>query len=311
MTEPLLDMRTARAAVVLQDRPVVALTPWLAEILDECRASGRMLQLVTALDSRITLPLRLAGASAQWIARDDPDGYYEALTGRPMKWDGSMFTAIQEARDYAPGFRTRPAAVPGTHFTLSFRAAHGVGTLCGGVVEQLFVLLTGQPPSGWGRTEPTPYTWDPATLTEFVRDGDSTRLVAVGTGGRRYAIAAMSFADRGRTESTTVTVGFTPDDAPPVRHVPTLLNALAAENPVASLLVQLSPGRPDVTFEPRWAGRSAPLGLAVEGVRTGPSDIPGQPCGAPGAPVTWFALGDGRTPDAWHRHQALLRHLSG
>lgn len=309
MSDTVLDMQTAQAAVVLQDRPLVALTPWLAALLGECKSSGRMLQLVTPPESRISLPVRLAGGSFQWVARDTPDGYYEALTGRPLKWNGTSFAPIPEARDYAPGFRPRSPSPAGSHLTLTYRARHGTHTVRGGQVEQLFTLLTGRPPAGWGPAEPVPYTWDRATLTTFVRDGDTTRLVAVGTGGRRTAIATMGFAERGDTETTTLTVGYSPDDPPPVRHLESLANALAAENPVASLLVQVSPGRPDVTFEPRWTGRSAPVGLAVAGEHPPATEVPARLVGPAGSPLTWFALGDGRDPEGWQRHQALLRQL--
>jgi len=82
-----VDALTDQAMVVLQDRPVVPLSAWLTTVVAECADSGRTLQLVTPLDSRLSLPLRVAaaGAGAQWVVRNGA-GYYEGLTGRPLQW---------------------------------------------------------------------------------------------------------------------------------------------------------------------------------------------------------------------------------
>ena len=88
-----------------------------------------------------------------------------------------------------------------------------------------------------------------------------------------------------------------------------MVGALAADQPVASLFVQLTPGRADLTTEPRWTGAPAPVALAVSGTVTGPNGIPGQQVGPPRAPMTLFPLGDGRSPDGWQRHSMLMQHL--
>ncbi|MFD0691773.1 DUF6177 family protein [Actinomadura fibrosa] len=304
------DVLTSSAAVVLQDRPVIALGAAVTEALDECERSGRVLQIVTGHRGRITVPVRALVSSprAQWVVHDD-NGYYEGLTGRPMYWDGRSFTHVPDARDYAPGYVTPPSAPVGTQLVLTFQARHTPQTRLGGQVDQLMRLLIGRSPAGWGTTEPLEHLWDPAELTARVHAGPRSRIIAVGQGARRAA-ATLEFSDTpGIAELTTLTVGYGPGDPPPVEDLPSLLDALAAENPVTALLAQLTPGRADLTTEPRWSGASAPIGLAATGSYTGPPGFIRQPVGPPEAPLTWFHLGDGRSPEYWQRHQQLLHHL--
>ncbi|TNY34486.1 DUF6177 family protein [Thermomonospora catenispora] len=302
-----LDVMTPQAMVVLQDRPVAALTPWLAEALGECASSGRTLQIVTPATARLSMPLRVAGAAVQWVVRDQ-GGYYEGLTGRPLQWDGRMFAPVPQARDYAPGFVTRPTGPIGTQLTLTYRARHLPQEPLGGQVERLITMLTGRPPVGWGEAEPAGRPWQRAELNTRVREhGGTLRLVVVGSGGGRTAQAIVEFSQGGAAEVTTLTVGHPPADPPQIAQLPALVESLVADQPVSSLLAQLSPGRVDVTYEPRWTGQPAPIGMAVAGERTGPSGIPARKAGT----MTWFELGDGRSADGWKRHQELLRHLTG
>ncbi|MFC6880054.1 MULTISPECIES: DUF6177 family protein [Actinomadura] len=307
-----VDAQTDEAMVVLQDRPVVPLSGWLSEAVDGCAESGRTLQLVTPLASRLSLPLRTAatGAGVQWVVRDG-DGYYEGLTGRPLRWSGATFVPVPEARDYAPGFTTRPTAPIGAQLTLVYRIRQGADADLGGPVERLLQLLTGKPPAGLGATEPLEHEWRGDRLTEYVRGRSVSRLIVVGDGPRpAQAICEFAATDGGGVaEVSTVTVGYAPEDPPPLQHLPSLVGALAADQPVASLFVQLTPGRADLTTEPRWTGAAAPVALAVSGSVTGPAGIPGQPVGPPRAPLTLFPLGDGRSPDGWQRHSALMQHL--
>ncbi|MFD0691539.1 DUF6177 family protein [Actinomadura fibrosa] len=308
-----VDALTDQAMVVLQDRPVVPLSAWLARIVGECAGSGRTLQLVTPLDSRLSLPLRTAaaGAEVQWVVRNS-DGYYEGLTGRPLRWSGATFVPVPEARDYAPGFTTRPTAPIGSQLTLVYRTRHAADGYLAGPVERLLQLLTGKLPAGLGPAEPLEHPWRPDRLAEYARGRSTARLIVVGDGPRpAQAICDFSTTEAGGTaEVTTVTIGYAPADPPPLQHLPSLVGALAAEQPVASLFVQLTPGRADLTTEPRWTGAPAPVALAVAGTVAGPSGIPGQPVGPPRSPLTLFPLGDGRSPDGWQRHSLLMQHLS-
>ncbi|WUH98118.1 DUF6177 family protein [Spirillospora sp. NBC_00431] len=307
-----VDALTDQAMVVLQDRPLVPLSGWLAKALGDCAASGRTLQLVTPLDSRLSLPLRTAasGNEAQWVVRNG-DGYYEGLTGRPLKWSGTTFVPVPEARDYAPGFTTRPSAPIGSQLTLVYRTRHGAEGDLGGPVERLLQLLTGKPPSALGASEPLEHPWRADRFTEYARGRSTARLIVGGDGPRpAQAICDFTAAAGGIVaEVSTVTVGYLPEDPPPLQHLPTLVGALAADQPVASLFVQVTPGRADLTTEPRWTGAPAPVALAVAGTVTGPNGLPGQQVGPPRAPLTFFPLGDGRSADGWQRHSMLMQHL--
>ncbi|TDC74271.1 hypothetical protein E1285_43575 [Actinomadura sp. 7K507] len=299
--------------VVLQDRPLVPLSAWMNKALGDCVASGRTLQVVTPLASRLSLPLRsaAAGKEVQWVVRDG-DGYYEGLTGRPLKWSGGTFVPVPEARDYAPGFTTRPTAPIGSQLTLAYRTRHGPEGDLGGPVDRLLQLLTGKAPVALGPAEPLEHPWRSDRFTEYAR-GRSTARLLVGGDGPRPAQAICDFtADQGGAvaEVGTVTVGYMPEDPPPLRHLPTLVGALAAaEQAIASLFVQVTPGRADLTTEPRWTGAPAPAALAVAGTVAGPDGIPGQQVGPPRAPLTLFPLGDGRSQDGWQRHSHLMQHL--
>ncbi|MFC5745992.1 DUF6177 family protein [Actinomadura rugatobispora] len=306
-----VDVVTDQAMVLLQDRPVVPLTAWTAEAIGECAESGRTLQLVTPLDSRLSLPMRAAasGTEAQWVVRNG-DGYYEGLTGRPLQWSGGTFVPIPEARDYAPGFTTRPTAPIGAQLSLTYRLRHGTAGDLGAPAQRMLQLLTGKAPAGWGPAEPLQHPWQSDRLTEYVRARATARLIVAGDGPRpAQAVAEFTAVDGGVSEVTTVTVGYAPEDPPPLQHLPSLIGAMAAEQPVASLFAQLIPGRADLTVEARWTGAAAPIGMAVTGTVTGPAGLPGQQVGPTSRPLTLFPLGDGRSPDGWQRHRMLMQHL--
>jgi hypothetical protein len=307
-----VDALTDQAMVVLQDRPVVPLSAWLNRALGDCADSGRILQLVTPLESRLTLPLRTAasGDGVQWIVRNG-DGYYEGLTGRPMKWAGRTFAPVPEARDYAPGFTTRPTAPIGSQLTLVYRIRHAADGDLAGTVERLLQLLTGKYPAGLGPAEPLEHPWRRDRLTEYARGRSTVRLFVGGDGPRpAQAICDYTAGEGGAVaETSTVTVGYAPEDPPPLQHLPTLVGAFAADQPIASLFVQVTPGRADLTTEPRWTGAPAPVAMAVAGTVTAPHGITGQQVGPPRAPLTFFPLGDGRSPDGWQRHSVLMQHL--
>ncbi|WP_026313402.1 DUF6177 family protein [Actinomadura flavalba] len=307
-----VDALTGQAMVVLQDRPLVALSAWISGAARDCAEAGRALQVVTPLESRVSLPLRtvVAGGGALWIVRHG-DGYYEGLTGRPMQWGGEAFVPVPDARDYAPGFTTRLTAPIGAQLGLTYRVRHAAEGHLSGAVDRLLQLLTGKWPAGWGPAEPLEHPWQPDRLTEYARGRSSATIIVAGDGPRpAQAVCEFTTIDGGAVEeSTTVTVGYAPEDPPPLAHLPSLVAAMAADQPLATMFVQLTPGRADLTTEARWSGAAAPVALAVAGGVQGPPGVQGSPIGPPRAPMTLFPLGDGRSTDGWQRHRALLAHL--
>ncbi|GAA2141230.1 DUF6177 family protein [Actinomadura napierensis] len=304
------DVLTTQAMVVLNDRPVVPLTPALSQALSECESTNRILQLVTPTTSRLTIPLR--ASRTHWLVHDG-NGYYEGLTGRPMQWSGTAFVPDPDARDYAPTYRTPPTAPAGSQLVLTFQARHNPTAPLGAHTEKLMRLLTGEPPKGWGLTEPVQNPWSPEHFTTCATNSTSSRLITIGA-STRPAMATSDFSPlvppaSGTAEMTTLTIGYTEDEDPPISQLPSLIDLLSADHPITALLAQLTPGRPDLTTEPRWTGSSAPIGLASAGVYTGPPGFSRKRLGPPDAPLTWFHLGDGYSPEYWQRHQDLLTHL--
>ncbi|MBO2447259.1 hypothetical protein J4573_09200 [Actinomadura barringtoniae] len=315
------DVLTGRAMVVLADRPVVPMSPHLVEAARECALSERRLQIVTPVGSRVTSALRthMIEGRAEWIVRAD-GGYYAGLSGRPSHWDGQAFVPVPDAMDYARPYKLKSSASQGLQVTLVLRAKHPANGPLGGPVEHLMRLFTSEAPAGWGRAEPVEHLWDPTSLGVFVR-GDASSPITVVGGGERAAIAVLDFSSTddgggggaggggGRSELTTLTIGYGPGEVPPLAQLPNMVGTVGGVHPLQSVLVHVCAGRADLTVEPRWAGAPGVVGMALNGARTGPAEIPGSQVGPQHSPMTWFALGDGRAPEGWQRYQQLLTHL--
>ncbi|WP_234361190.1 DUF6177 family protein, partial [Streptomyces europaeiscabiei] len=111
--QPAVDVVTEHAAVVLVDRPVVALTSWLAEIMRTAVASRRSLQIVTPPGVRLTTAARttLARVPNGWVVQDPECGYYDGLSGAVLRWqDGAFSPAFaQDGTAAVAAAFTRPA----------------------------------------------------------------------------------------------------------------------------------------------------------------------------------------------------------
>jgi hypothetical protein len=300
--------------VVLQERAVVPFTTWLAEGLRLCSETQRGLQVVTPPTSRITMPLRLVltGPNSRWVIRAD-GGYYDGLTGIPLLWDGEAFIVDSTARAYAPDYTTPPSGPVGAQLTVTFRVRHPAGSVIGGAAEQMCRSLTGEPPAGWGTSEPATAVWRIEDLGEMFSSRVSAAiwLTVVGGGGGRPVVGTMLLSQVGDAaeEAVTLVVGYGDPRDTPVAALPTIIGALAAEFPLISCFAQLSPGFTDLTTGPRWVGPAAPIGLAVRGSAPGPPGVPGQRIGETGSPTMWYSLGDGRQQEGWQRYEQLTGYL--
>jgi hypothetical protein len=314
VSHPAADVITPDAMVVLQDRPVVGFAAWLADGLRLCGETGRGLQIVTPVGSRITMPLKLilTGPNSRWVVHAD-GGYYDGLNGMPLRWDRTAFAVDPAARAYAPSYTSPPTEPIGAQLTVTFRVQHAPGTAVGGGAEHVCRALSGEPPDGWGTAEPATGVWRLEDLAELFgsRVAGATWLTVVGgAGGGRPVVGTMLLSRLGDVveEAVTLVVGYADPREVPVDTMPGLVGALAAEFSLLSCFVQLSPGRPDLTTTPRWLGPTAPVGLAVGGVAPGPPGIPGQQVAEM---TTWYALGDGRQQDGWQRYEQLTGYLRG
>ncbi|MFF7387165.1 DUF6177 family protein [Streptomyces scabiei] len=207
--QPAVDVVTENAAVVLIDRPVVALTSWLAEIMRTAAVSRRSLQIVTPAGVRLTAAARstLARVPNRWVVQDPECGYYDGLSGAVLRWqDGAFSPALAEdgtavAAAFTRGVRgTAPAPAdvpargkadgtadgtangshggpadedaPGRQLIVALRTVHRADEhlLLGGGLEAAWKALTGTAPAGWGTAEPVNLPWSPRQLTDLARE---------------------------------------------------------------------------------------------------------------------------------------------
>ena len=324
---PAVDVLTDRVAVVLQERPVVPLTAWLADAARTCAEAGRGLQVVTPPSARLTTPLRFAldGPDTRWVVRDRGGGTcYDGLSGRLLHWDGAAFVPTSAdgpgGRVLAPEF-AEPAPPAGWQLVLAVRVRHTATATArlGGALDGLCVALSGEPPRGWGTAEPATEPWDPGRLTALARRRapDPTLLVVVG-GADRQAVGTLRVtrAASGVDETLTLVVGH--PDRVPLDTLPAAAEAVAERVALVSMLAQLRPGRADTTWEPRLRGLPVPVGVAV-----GPEEVArlgldhalsapapaARPLGRDRHPAVWFHLGDPTTPTGWEYLAAVLRHF--
>jgi hypothetical protein len=333
---PGVDLVTERAAVVVQSRPTVPLTAWLADALRRCGESQRALQLLTPSNTRLTLPLRLmlAAQNGRWVVGDGTaDGHYDGLTGVPLTWDGAAFAIPRDTE--RPGgladlFTRRPVPV-GDQLICTLRTLHPAAndTKLGRAVELLCGTLTGAPPGGWGTAEPAAQPWNRDEVTARCRDRAPypTWLVVVGGLGPRCAVGTMfvSRTPKGVEEAITLVVGersgadpdgslFDPD------RLADVAERLVTEGAADSLYFQRTEGGPGVTAVPHWTGLPGPVGMALGtgSVREvgltyamSPPDVPARRIGDDSGSAVWYDLGDGTTPDSRARMERLTLHLSG
>jgi len=301
MTEAAADAMTNRAIVVTQDRPVVPYGNGLLTAVQAAGESRRELQLVTSTASRLTMPLRLmlGAAHARWVVRGN--GYYDGLTGAPLRWDGGAFVVVPGATDYAPDFLDRPLAPLGNRLTLTFRVRYSDSQQAGGAVDRLCSMLAGTPIASWGPMEPAGNPWP--------REGDVPPRMVVSAPPRVLGVIGYERDPSGWVESSTLVVGYGPNAEPPVAGLADMVESVADEYALQFLSAQLSPGPVDLTTEPRWSGGPAPIGLAaaaeVGGGTPVPPELPVRQIGK----VWWYELGDGRSAEGWQRYRLLNRYL--
>lgn len=310
---PAADTLTPRAMVVLQDRPVVPFTAWLADALRLCGETRRGLQIVTRPEARITVPLRLvlSAPNSHWVVRDD-GAYYDGLSGIPLRWDGAAFGPDPQARAYAPGYTAPPGAPVGAQLTVTLRVRHAADALIGAAAEQVCTALTGEPPGGWGIAEPATGLWRREDLGQlfYSRGGAATWLTVVGSGGRPAAgTLLISQVGDAVEEAVTLVAGYADPRDVPIASLPALAAGLADGRRLITLFAQLTPGRADLTAVPRWLGPPGPIGMAVGGSPAAVAGVPAQPIGDADSPAVWYPLGDGRQQEGWQRYEQLSRHL--
>ncbi|WP_156721789.1 DUF6177 family protein [Streptomyces apocyni] len=340
--QPAVDVLTERAAVVIQDRPVVAMTAWLSDALSATAAAGIGLQIVSPPGARLTQAVRdaLGGWPSRWVVRDARRGYYDGLSGAVLSWQDGMFqpvprgAAVGEADGEADGgtpvaesFQEDIRDTGERQLTLSFRTVHPADErlVLGGALEAVWRELTGGPPAGWGTAEPANTPWSLRQLTDLARDRapEPTWLVVVGDPARPgLATLRVSRTDAGVEEEVTVTFGYGPGEEPPLAALPKAAEALATRHDLRSLLAQIRKARRDLSVPPRFEPPAVPAGFAlgVDEVRALPGDrarrTPLAAAPAQLGPAARHGLyyplpGDPSDLSGWADFERLVRHLNG
>ncbi|MFH8339403.1 DUF6177 family protein [Streptomyces sp. AM6-12] len=325
---PGVDLLTDRAAVLIQDRPVVAATTWLTDLLRTTVPSGRELQMLTPPGTRLTLPARtlMTGLPVRWVVRDPVCGYYDGLTGAVLHWHEGHFAPVQAADGaaaVADAFEAPAAAHGEQQLQLTIRTTHPAddNLVLGGTLEAAWRALTGDAPAGWSTAEPVNLPWSPRQLTELAHaraeKSAGTWLVAVGAPARpAIATCRVVRTPAGVEEQITLAFGFRGGQTP-ARSLAGLAETLATHHRLTSMLASLRTARADLTTPPYREPPLVPLSftLGCEAVRLAGSAVAGagpvRPVrlGPAVRPALHYPLGDGSDSASWQRLQLLRDHL--
>ncbi|MFD8223957.1 DUF6177 family protein [Streptomyces massasporeus] len=325
---PAVDVLTATTAVVIQDRPLIAMTSWLSDALRSAATAERALQIVTPPTARLTLPLRnaLRGLPNRWVVQDPERGYYDGLSGAVLHWKDGTFTPVhdeQGATRVAEAFAaTSDSGDRQLILTLRTRHPADENLVLGRAVETAFRHLTGAPPAGWSTAEPVNLPWSSRQLTDLARARAPrpTWLVAVGHPDRpALAILRVLRTPAGVEEDITLALGYGSDESPPLDAVEELATALDAGHGLVTLLTSLRAARRDLTVPPSLEAPPVPVAFtlasaeaeAIGQARAGhpPLGLVPKRLGHAGKPALHYTLSDGTDADAWSTFQHLIRHL--
>ncbi|MEC4016762.1 DUF6177 family protein [Streptomyces sp. H27-D2] len=326
--QPAVDVLTDTTAVVLADRPVVALTAWLSDILRTTTRSGHALQIVTPPHARLSLPLRtvLAGAPNRWVVQDPGCGYYDGLSGAVLRWQDGTFAPARSETGESSVADAFSGTGPGVERQLivAFRTLHepDANLVLGRALDTAWTALTGASPAGWGTAEPINLPWSVRQLTGLARDRapEPTHLLAVGHPDRpALATLRVTRTRSGVAEDITLAVGYGPDEPPPIEAVQPLAEALVAGHGLTAMLATLRRARRDLTVPGHFEAPPIPLSftlgatdvrdIGLTHARRPPLDLHPVQLGPAARPALHYPLGDGSDAQAWTVFQRLTTHL--
>ncbi|KOG29459.1 hypothetical protein ADK35_01820 [Streptomyces viridochromogenes] len=321
---PAVDVLTDSTAVVIQDRPLVAMTSWLSDALRTTTATDRALQIVTPPTARLTLPTRTAlhGLPNRWVVQDPEHGYYDGLSGAVLHWKNGTFTPVHEENGtarIAEAF-TATADSGDRQLILTLRTRHPADAdlVLGRGLETAFQHLTGAPPAGWSTAEPVNLPWSTRQLTDLARSRAPrpTWLIVVGHPDRpALATIRVLRTPAGVEEDITFALGYGKGETPPLDAIEELATKLEAQHSLATLLTALRTARRDLTTPARLEYPPIPVAFtlgsdkAASIGRTRAGHPPQSPKPMQLGRAFHYTLGDGTDPEAWTTFQHLARHL--
>ncbi|WP_329161918.1 DUF6177 family protein [Streptomyces sp. NBC_01717] len=334
--QPAIDALTDKVAVVIQDRPVVAMTAWLSDAFRATADAELGLQIVTSPGTTLSPAVRnsLTGWPSRWVVQDERDGYYDGLSGAVLRWQNGMFAPV-EAADATPDDPRTPVAASFKEFAdtgerqlaISFRTVHPADDrlVLGGALESVWRELTGNPPAGWGTAEPANLPWSLRQLTDVAHDRSPapTWVVVVGSPERPgLATVRISRTTGGVEEDVTLAFGYGAGEEPPVDALPRVAEILATRHHLQSMLIQIRKARRDLAVPPRFEGPGVPVAfvLGAEEVREMPGDRarrtplsePPVQLGPKTRPALYYPMpGDPSDLSGWQDFERLMRHLKG
>ncbi|GAA2661463.1 DUF6177 family protein [Streptomyces vastus] len=325
---PAVDVLTAKTAVVIQDRPLVAMTSWLSDALRTATEGDLALQIVTPPTTRLTLPTRTAlhGHPNRWVIQDPDNGYYDGLSGAQLHWQDGTFTPIRDengASSVAKAFRAT-ADTGERQLVLSLRTRHPADEdlTLGHALETAWQHLTDTPPAGWSTAEPVNLPWNTRQLTDLARSRapQPTWLIAIGH-PERPAIATLRITrtSAGVEEDITLALGYGKDETPPLDTIETLAEALTARHGLTTMLASLRAARRDLSIPPHFETPPIPVSftlgsdavgdIGLAHARRPPLNLTTVQLGPASAPALHYPLGDGTDPHTWDTLQQLTQHL--
>ncbi|WP_093489288.1 MULTISPECIES: DUF6177 family protein [unclassified Streptomyces] len=333
--QPTVDVLTDKVAVVIQDRPVVAMTAWLSDAFRTAAHAELGLQIVSPAGTTLSPAVRdsLSTWPSRWVVRDERDGYYDGLSGAVLHWQEGMFTPVvadataDDPRTPVAASYQEATATDERQLAVTFRTVHPADDrlVLGGALESIWRELTGESPAGWGTAEPANLPWSPRQITDlaYERAPEPTWFVVVGTPDHPgLATVRISRTKAGVEEHTTLMFGYGHDEEPPVDALPRAAELLATRHPLQSMLVQLRRARRDLAVPPRFEGPGVPVAfvLGAEEVRQMPDDRARRaplsqqpvPLGPKPRPALYYPLpGDPSDLSGWEDFERLMRHLKG
>ncbi|MCH1865815.1 DUF6177 family protein [Nocardioides sp. CFH 31398] len=162
-----VDVVTDQLAILVQSRPVLSVTPWIALAQEWAAQRDLLLVVLTPTTTAVTPQLQqhLDATGAVWIV-DGPHGMYLGSTGQRLSWSADGFDVLPEVDPASdPVAEDRWTLVLQAETTHPFAAS----TVVGEFTRAVCAAAGHAPPTRMGLFEPPESDFDPATLTAYAK----------------------------------------------------------------------------------------------------------------------------------------------